>query len=103
MTHERDLSTSSETCEERPERTGRRALMMGAVAAGAGAAAGMLAASQPAGAANGGALLLGETNSATKITQLGSSNGGGLEGSPSQMGRTPSSARTWAIPPPALA
>jgi hypothetical protein len=55
-----------------PERVGRRGLMIGAAAAGTGIAAGLVAGAQPAGAvtANGGALLLGKTNTATAVTKV---------------------------------
>jgi hypothetical protein len=50
-------------------RLGRRRLMLGAAAAGAGAVAG-LAAADPAGAADGGPVLLGESNKATATTTI---------------------------------
>jgi hypothetical protein len=50
-------------------RWGRRKLMFGAAAAGAGAVAGLVAA-DPAGAADGGSVILGATNKATATTKI---------------------------------
>ena len=60
-------------------RWGRRSLMLGAAAAGAGAVAG-LAAGEPAGAANGGAVVLGASNSATALTSITSKKSTAFEG-----------------------
>jgi hypothetical protein len=52
------------------DRVGRRGLMFGAAAAGTGIAAGLVAGAQPAAAANGGAVDLGKSNTATAITKI---------------------------------
>ncbi|MGO9343303.1 MAG: hypothetical protein ACLP6E_12420 [Acidimicrobiales bacterium] len=61
-------------------RLGRRGLMWGAAAAGAGAVA-SLAAADPAGAANGGSVILGETNKATATTLITSKKATAFEAS----------------------
>jgi hypothetical protein len=64
----------------RGARLGRRGLMLGAAAAGAGAVAGLVAA-DPAGAANGGSVLLGETNKATATTGITNKKANAFEAS----------------------
>jgi hypothetical protein len=61
-------------------RWGRRKLMLGAAAAGAGAVAG-LAASDPAGAADGGSVILGATNKATGTTKINNKEATAFEAS----------------------
>jgi hypothetical protein len=60
-------------------RLGRRGLIMGAAAAGVGTVAG-LAAVDPAGAANGGAVILGAANKATATTSITNKKANALEG-----------------------
>jgi len=67
--------------EERLRPYGRRALVLGAVAAGAGAAVTLVAGAQPAAAADGGAVLLGESNKANATTKVTTKTGDGIEGS----------------------
>jgi hypothetical protein len=69
--------------EGRPVRVGRRRLMLGAAAAGAGAAVGLVAGAAPASAApnaNGGAVKLGESNKATTNTSVTTTAENGLQG-----------------------
>jgi hypothetical protein len=62
-------------------RLGRRALMLGAAAAGAGVAVGLVAGAEPAGAANGGNVRLGASNNtASSSTIVTTSSGNGLQG-----------------------
>jgi hypothetical protein len=70
----------------RPARVGRRRLMLGAAVAGAGAAVGLVAGADPASAANGAAVLLGESNTATATTSVTTTAGDALEGSSSAGG-----------------
>ncbi|HEV2362147.1 MAG TPA: hypothetical protein VGS21_10635 [Acidimicrobiales bacterium] len=55
---------------------GRRALLLGAAAGGAGALTGVLAGASPAAAANGQSVLLGESNTATATTKITSTTAG---------------------------
>jgi hypothetical protein len=66
--------------QESPAQRGRRALMLGAAAAGAGAAAVLAGGGEPASAATGSPVELGETNSATATTVITTSSGSGLRG-----------------------
>ncbi len=61
-------------------RLGRRALVLGAAATGAGLTADLIAGAKPAEAANGNAVELGETNSATASTVVNTTAGTGLQG-----------------------
>jgi len=61
-------------------RYGRRLLMLGAGAAGAGLAAALAASADPAGAANNSPVELGESNAASGSTQITTSAGNGLNG-----------------------
>jgi hypothetical protein len=65
---------------------GRRALMLGAATAGAGAAASLVATAEPAVAADGSAVLLGKSNKASATTKISTKTGDGLEGSTSAAG-----------------
>ena len=64
-------------------RYGRRALMLGAAAAGAGITVGLVAGAKPAGATNGQAVVLGQNgsnaNTATSTTQINTMSGDGLQ------------------------
>lgn len=64
-------------------RDGRRALMLGAAAAGAGITVGLVAGAKPAGATNGQAVVLGQNgsnaNTATSTTQINTMSGDGLQ------------------------
>jgi hypothetical protein len=76
-------SDNSVPVEGRPVRVGRRRLMLGAAAAGAGAAVGLVAGAGPASAApdaNGGAVKLGDSNKATATTSVTTTAGDGLQG-----------------------
>jgi hypothetical protein len=68
-------------------RYGRRALMLGA-ATGVGVAAGLVAGAEPASAAEDGAVLAGQINTATSNTAVSTSVGNGLEGDTSQNGES---------------
>jgi hypothetical protein len=81
------LSVENEKGGSRAERLGRRALMVGA-ATSAGVAVGLIAAADPAEAANGAAVLLGKTNKATATTTVGTRKGNGVEGTTSADGRS---------------
>jgi hypothetical protein len=74
-----ELSTENDEGGSHIERLGRRALMLGA-ATGAGAVAGLIAGADPAGAANGGDVLLGKTNKATATTTVSTTKGNAVEG-----------------------
>lgn len=87
MSDQRDLSNPSETSEERSKRMGRRALMLGA--AGAGAAASLIAQTEQADAATGGDVILGSaSNQATGTTEVTSSSGTGFRGNASTVGQS---------------
>jgi hypothetical protein len=77
-----DPRASSDDGGEVPEgpatRFGRRAIVLGAAAAGAGITAGLVTSAQPAEAANGRPVLLGEVNSATETTSISTTAGSGL-------------------------
>ena len=66
--------------EDALSRYGRRALMLGAGAAGAGLAVAVLGSADPAAAANGGPVELGESNTASASTVITASGGNGLNG-----------------------
>jgi hypothetical protein len=67
---------SGEGPEGRPiVRRGRRAIMLGAAAAGAGITAGLVAGAAPAEAANAGSVLLGKTNAASATTEIETTSG----------------------------
>jgi hypothetical protein len=61
-------------------RVGRRDVMLGTAAAGAGVVAGLVAGADPAGAATGTPMLLGKANSATAATSVSTTAGAGLKG-----------------------
>ncbi len=65
-----------------PVSLGRRALILGA--AGSAGVAALLAGAEPAGAANGGSVLLGKANTATATTSITTDSGYGLEASSSE-------------------
>jgi hypothetical protein len=68
-----------ETGTNDPHRVGRRGLMLGAAAAGVGTVA-ALAAVDSAGAANGGAVILGAANKATATTSITNKKANAIEG-----------------------
>jgi hypothetical protein len=68
-----------------PRRLGRRALVGGALASGAGIAAVMVGAKK-ASATNGGSVILGQVNTASATTAVSTSVGNGLEGDTSGSG-----------------
>jgi hypothetical protein len=72
--------------DNEPQRIGRRTLLAAAAAAGVGTAAGVALGADPASAANGGSVLLGETNSATAKTEVKNTTGDGLAGWTKQSG-----------------
>ncbi len=67
-------------------RYGRRALMLGAAAAGAGITLSLVGGAKPADASNGGSVLLGKTNTASDSTIVNTTNGNGFQGQTSQTG-----------------
>jgi hypothetical protein len=76
--------SASDDHEGRSSRSyGRRALILGA-AAGAGAAVGLVAGAEPASAADGNPVLIGESNKAKATTKITTTKGDGLQGSTSQ-------------------
>jgi hypothetical protein len=72
----------------RATRVGRRAVMLGMAAAGAGAAVSLMAGEAPAGAADGGDVILGASNKATKSTVVTATAGNGLQGNTSASGNS---------------
>jgi hypothetical protein len=68
-------------------RFGRRAIMLGAAAVGAGIAADLVA-TEPASAANGNPVKLGDSNSATSSTVVSTTAGTGLQGEASTNGQS---------------
>jgi hypothetical protein len=86
---DRDPQSAAPATAGRPGRYGRRALILGAAAAGAGAAvslAGGVVPAQAATDANGGPVLLGETNTETVTTTITNSASGAISGSTSANG-----------------
>ena len=84
------MTTDQNTSRELPasqRRYARRALMLGAAVAGAGAAA-SLAVPGPAEASNGKPVLLGEPNTATAATSVSNADGDGFAGSTSAAGHS---------------
>ncbi|MGA2210963.1 MAG: hypothetical protein ABSH30_15160 [Acidimicrobiales bacterium] len=85
-----DQDAATEEHAERDETSsrlyGRRALMLGAAAAGAGAAVSLLVGAEPAAAADGSAVLLGESNAASATTTITTKTGNGLKGQTSAKG-----------------
>jgi hypothetical protein len=82
--------TTEQSDRNEPETTrrlGRRVLMLGAAAAGAGAAVSLVAGTDKAYAANGGDFILGESNIASATTEVATTFGDGLRGSTSQSGQ----------------
>ncbi|MFZ0668022.1 MAG: hypothetical protein WAM97_19910 [Acidimicrobiales bacterium] len=75
-----------EVADRPTPRVGRRALMLGATTAGVGAAAALVASADPAAAADGSAVLLGDSNKASATTKITTKTGDGLEGSTSASG-----------------
>jgi hypothetical protein len=67
-------------------RYGRRGLLLGAAATGAGAVVALMAGAQTAGASDGDAVLIGESNSAKATTAVSTKKGIGLEGTTSEAG-----------------
>jgi hypothetical protein len=68
-----------ETFDQPTRRLGRRTLVLGAATAGVGAAASLVTGAQPAAAANGSPVLLGETNKASEPTTMINKSGVALE------------------------
>ncbi len=67
-------------------RYGRRALMLGAAAAGAGITLGLVGGAKPADASNGHPVVLGDTNAASDSTIINTTSGNGFQGHTSQAG-----------------
>src|ERR1700722_2249897 len=82
---DKELPAPADKGGSRRERLGRRALILGA-ATGAGATAAVIAGTEPAGAANGGDVLLGKSNKATATTTVSTTKGNGVEGKTSADG-----------------
>ena len=72
-----DEDRALQDCEA--TRYGRQALMLGAAAAGAGIALGLVGGAKPADASNGGSVLLGRTNTASDSTIINTSAHDGLQ------------------------
>jgi hypothetical protein len=75
-----------DSAEAPTKRLGRRALVLGAAAGGAGALA-SVAGAKSASATNGNPVLLGEANSAIATTSVGTTAGNGIEGTTSASGQ----------------
>jgi hypothetical protein len=84
--HENAIAGSGLTENPPPSKLRRRALVAGAAAAGAGFAAALIGRPSPADAANGGPVLLGESNTATESTDI-TSSGPGLGATTSATGQ----------------
>ena len=85
----KDASDEESAVQEGPAtRYGRRAVMLGAAAAGVGIVAGLVAGAEPAGAANNGPVLLGETNTAVGTTLINTTSGNGLQATTSENGES---------------
>ncbi len=94
MTEDQSRGAGWSTDEEvegiaRPSRRfGRRAIILGAAGAGAGVAAALVAGPEPAFAANGDPVKLGDSNSATASTVVTTTVGTGLQGQASTNGQS---------------
>jgi hypothetical protein len=82
INRDRALSPAERDAETTASRTrlGRRALMLGVAAAGAGTVVSLAAGEGPAGAATGGDVILGKSNKAGNSTVVTTTSGNGLQG-----------------------